>query len=238
MPYASGDKRFHLLRFDDTKNSEQLLLRSQGRFDVTALCSRYETTNGNRHVKVKPAKDKNGNNIGGSSFTTIGGECDVHIGGARYEQVQKNYELTVKADTLLDLEGKLSAVVMDAASLAADSIVLQATTKITLKVGGSSIVLTPCAIYLNGPVLHHNAGDGGADSAASVTLQNVADAVTADDGTDNTTRPTDCSGQGGGKGGGSRGVHTASPQDPLQCTSDPLNPTNIEIKTEGSWPSQ
>ncbi len=243
-PYASGDKRFHLLRFDDTKGSEQLLLRSQGRFDVTAMCSRYETTLGNRHVKVTRAKDKNGNSIGGSSFTSIGGECDVHIGGARYEQVQKNYELTVKADTLLDLEGKLTAVVFDAASLAADSIVLQATTKITLKVGGSSIVIAPAAIYLNGPVLHHNAGDGGAGTASSATLQNVADAETADDGTENTNKPTDCSGPrgggqgGGGQGGGARGTHTASPQDPLQVSSDPLDPTNIEIKTDGPWPTR
>lgn len=233
-----GGSGFHLLRFDDNAEAPQFLLRSQGRFDVTAYCSRYETTHGNRYVKIVPAKDKNGKPLGGNSLTTVGSECDVHVGGARYEQVEKNYELTVKADTLLDLEGKLTAVIGGKASIAADDIVLQATTKITLKVGSSTIVVTPAAIFLNGPVLHHNAGDGGAESADSVTLQNVGDAKDADDGTKYTATPTECGRQADGRGGGARGTHTAAPVPALPVSSDPLDSTNIELITEGNWPSR
>jgi len=39
MPY-SGEERFHLVRFDDTDGREQLVLRSQGRLDVTSFDSR------------------------------------------------------------------------------------------------------------------------------------------------------------------------------------------------------
>ena len=72
---AGDHKRYHLMRFDDTYGDEQLLLRSQGRMDETARGSRYETTEGDRHVQVVAGKDADGKpHGGGSSFTTVGGE--------------------------------------------------------------------------------------------------------------------------------------------------------------------
>ncbi len=91
--------------------------------------------------------------------------------------MQKNYELTVKADTLLDLKGKLTAVVGDTVSINASSIVLDATKKITLSVGGSSIVITNGNIYIWGPPpTQIDTATGGPDPAASADLQDVADA--------------------------------------------------------------
>ena len=81
-------ERYHLMRFDDTYGDEQLLLRSQGRMDETARGSRYETTEGDRHVQVVAGKDADGKpHGGGSSFTTVGGEYDLHVGKDRYEKV-------------------------------------------------------------------------------------------------------------------------------------------------------
>ena len=48
--------------------------------------------------------DKDGKKFGGSEFTTVGGEYDLHIGDSRYEGIEKAYNLTVKTDTLFDLQ--------------------------------------------------------------------------------------------------------------------------------------
>jgi uncharacterized protein involved in type VI secretion and phage assembly len=219
--------RFHMLRFDDTRDKEQLLLRSQGRLDLTALNSYYETVEGNRHVKVVPAKQgstygeeeaaKTSRKVGGSSFTSVAGEYDLHVGDALYEQVEKNYELTVKADTLLDVKGKLTAVVGDTVSINAASIVLDATKKITLKVGGSSIVITNGNIYIWGPPpTQIDTANGGPDPAASATLQDVAGAATADPGDPLNWRELYPSGHGGGR----RGHHVAQAQDAIPVSKE------------------
>jgi uncharacterized protein involved in type VI secretion and phage assembly len=215
-----GDVRYHLLRFDDHYNDEQLLLRSQGRLDVTAKCSHYDTTEGDRHVRVVSGKDANGKKMGGSSFTTVGGEVDTHIGTNRYEAVDGDNELTVKGDTQLDLKGKWTTVVGGDYSLNASNIVLEASQKLTLKVGGSTVVLNPCGVYVDGPMIYLQSG-GPAGTASDATMKDVADAVKADPGEPafmRTEMEGGCRGKRGG--GGQRHERTVPAQHAPPCTQD------------------
>jgi uncharacterized protein involved in type VI secretion and phage assembly len=217
----SGQDRYHLLRFDDRYNDEQLLMRSQGRLDVTAKCSHYETTEGNRHVLVQAGTDADGKKIGGaSSFMTVGGEHDVHIGDSRYEAIDTDQQLTVKGDTHFDLKGDWIGVVGGKLSLNAGTIVIEASQKLTLKVGGSTVVLNPCGVYIDGPLIHNQNG-GPADTAADATIKDVADAVRADPGEPAYMRaemPGGCG--GGGGGGGKRRERTVPARHGLPCTLD------------------
>jgi len=202
-PDAGDPDRYHLQRFDDTLNCEQYLLRSQGRLDVTAFAHSFETTYGNRNVKVVPGK-KNGQQFGGSSLITVGGNYNLHAGGAFYGQVEKNYELTVKADTSLDLEGKLTAIVGKKLSLNAPSIVLEASEKLTLKVGGSSIVITPGNVYIFGVGgTHIDQLTGGPDNIDHADMQPVSDAAAAEPGDKPNSRLTPCDPSPSHSGGGS-----------------------------------
>jgi type VI secretion system secreted protein VgrG len=216
-----GQDRYHLLRFDDRYNDEQLLMRSQGRLDVTAKCSHFETTEGNRHVLVQAGTDADGKKIGGgSSFVTVGGEHDVHVGDSRYEAIDTDQQLTVKGDTHFDLKGDWINVVGGKLSLNAGTIVIEASQKLTLKVGGSTVVLNPCGVYIDGALIH-NQGGGPADTAADVTIKDVADAVKADPGEPAYMRaemPGGCT--GGGGGGGRRRERTVPAQHGLPCTLD------------------
>ena len=169
------------MRFDDTYNCEQLLLRSQGRLDVTAYASNFDTAYGNRNLKTAKGTDKDGKPIGGNMFNTIDGEYDVHVGGSHYTQVEKDYELTVKGDVQADIKGALKAVIKGDVSISMNSLVIEATQKITLKVGGSFIVIDPCEVHLNGCNVYKTPS-GSAGGAASVTLQNIADATAAEPG--------------------------------------------------------
>jgi type VI secretion system secreted protein VgrG len=216
-PSKGAKARYHLARYDDAYNCEQYLLRSQGRLDVTAFAHSFETTYGNRNVKVVPGEDKDGKPFGGSSLTTIGGESDLHIGGSHYAAVDKDYQLTVKGDTSLHVMGDLKAVVGGVASMGAGSIVLEATNKITLKVGSSWIVVTPCGVYASGPMIYKNSG-GGPDSASPVTMVDVADAATAEPGDQPNKRTTDCNPHGGH--GRKRSSHTYEIQPAPPCYLD------------------
>jgi uncharacterized protein involved in type VI secretion and phage assembly len=224
-------QRFHLIRFDDAMNKEQFLIRSQGRTDVTTLGTYYDTIGGSRNLTIG-GKDVPKQIVWGDQITKIYRNYDLHvgdpIGGSMHTQVENNYELTVKKDTLLDLEQNLTAVVKQAVSINGASIVLEASQKITLKVGSSSIVLTPCAIYIQGPMHNENCGDGGADSAASATLQNLMDPAAADPGT-----PADWLAKQAGGGGGGPGTHTAEAQHAPPCAVDPDN--NVCVDPDGSW---
>jgi len=216
MPQGAKD-RYHLMRLDDMYNCEQYLIRSQGRLDVTAFAHSFETTYGDRHVKVAEGKDQYGNKFGGSAYTTVAGEYDLHIGGNRYEKVDKDYQLTVKGDTSLHLDGDLKVIVGGTASIGANQIVLEATQQISLKVGGSFVVINPCGVYISGPMVYINSG-GSATPASQVTILDVADATAAEPGDQYCERVTDCG--GGSGGGGQRGSHTYQIQPAPPCTLD------------------
>jgi hypothetical protein len=97
-----------------------------------------------------------------------------------------------------------------------NSLVIEATQKITLKVGGSFIVIDPCEVHLNGCNVYKTPS-GSADGAASVTLQNIADATAAEPGDKWNARLTPCSAPAGH--GGSRGTHGDSPTPAPSCAA-------------------
>jgi uncharacterized protein involved in type VI secretion and phage assembly len=236
---GGGKSRYHLMRFDDTYNCEQLLLRSQGRLDVTAFAHSFETTYGDKNVTAVQGTDKDGNKFGGNIYTTVGADYQLHVGANRYEQVDKDYELTVKGDVRLDLEKGLTAVVKGDVSIGLNSLTIEATEKITLKVGSSFIVIDHCAVYINGPSMIYENSGGSPDSAASATLKNVANATLAEPGDKWNARLTECG--AGGSGGGGHGVgggpptHTASPTPAPTCDAV-VNGVSCDFLSGGNSP--
>ncbi len=215
VPQGS-DAGFHLLRFDDQRGKEQVLIRSQGRTDFTTMRSRHDTTHGNMHVVVggKPPKDEN-KEPGGSRFTTIGGEEDLHVQGERYTNLDKGDTRTVKGDVLDDVQGKWSTYAGSEAVLSADNIILQAGQKITLRVGLSTIVLSPAGVYIDGAFVYLQQ-NGPAANAADSEVTDAADAGQADPGD-----PPDWLARQPPGGGGKRRTHTAKAKRALRLTATP-----------------
>jgi uncharacterized protein involved in type VI secretion and phage assembly len=230
MP-ANSNQQFHLLRFDDTPGKEQLLLRSQGRTDVTTLGSYFDTISGSYNLTIG-GKDPPHNKIWGDDITKVFRHCDLHVGdpalgGSMHTLSENNYELTVKKDTILDLQQDLTTVVKGTVSVNAASLVLEATKKLTLKVGSNSIVITPIAIYLNGSLLNHNSGDGSPDSSVNGVLQDLMNPTAADPGT-----PEDWLAKQKGGGSMTVGAHAAIAK---HAPPSKLNP-NFEMLIDPSGP--
>jgi len=214
-----GKERYHLLRYDETYNCEQWLIRSQGRLDVTAFAHSFETTHGNKHVRVVEGRDKDNKPFGGSEFITVGGEYDLHIGDNRYEGVEKGYQLTVKTDTVFDLQAAHHTRVGGESTLNAKTIVIEAPIKITLKVGSSFVVLDPAGVWIQGPIVMINSG-GAPGVTLPVVVTDPVDAEAAEPGDQWNKRLTTCDPHPHG-GGGPRRTHIAGAPHGLAVTANP-----------------
>ncbi|HEV8678707.1 MAG TPA: contractile injection system protein, VgrG/Pvc8 family, partial [Stellaceae bacterium] len=163
--------RFHLLRFSDKRDHEQYLIRSQHRLDITAFHKRYESIHNDRHMTVggkwtNPAPG----GIVGDYIAHVFKDYHLHVGdaahptdsGNRITLIEQNDQNKVVKNADHAVGGNWSTSVGGQATLDANGIagviVLNATTNITLTVGGSSIVITPAAIAITSPMVLINSG--------------------------------------------------------------------------------
>ena len=162
--------RFHLLRFSDKRGKEQYLIRSQHRLDITAFNSRFETIHVDRHLTVGGKQTDPSPAIVGDYIAKISRHYHLHVGdpafptnsGNRITLIEQNEEIQVKKDSNQAVGGNWSTSVGSQATIDASSlggtIVLNATTNISLTVGGSSIVITPSSIAITAPMVLINSG--------------------------------------------------------------------------------
>ncbi|MEK7407292.1 MAG: type VI secretion system tip protein TssI/VgrG, partial [Acidobacteriota bacterium] len=169
-----SDHTFHMLRFEDKKDGEQVFLRSQKRLDVRALGSYYDTCGGSRHTWV-------GSESVGDYDLLVCGDHDVHINGSLYQEVDQKLNLSVWSDAVLDFQANHSTLVKDRSQLNAREITLEALQKLTLMVGSSVIVMDLTGITIQAPMVKINCG-ASANSTGQVDIEDPRDAATADTG--------------------------------------------------------
>jgi type VI secretion system VgrG family protein len=204
VPLGEKEKdKFHMLRFDDTAGSEQVLVRSQRRLDIRAFGSTYETTSGNRNAIIG-WKDPDSGKQGGDFNITIGEDHQVHTNGGHYERVEKDYNLTVVGKMVQDLESDATYMVKGKSALNASTIVLEGKQKISLKVGGNAIVIDPSGITIVGTIVKINSGGQG-DEVPDADIEDPEDAAAADTG-----EPGWLEKHKGGPGGGRKKRHLAA----------------------------
>lgn len=180
-PTKEGDRGgFHMLRFEDQRGKEQILMRSQRRMDVRALASYYETTHANRHMKVG-FKDEDTDESGGSLFVTAGGEYDLHANKDFYKRTDTDHYQSSGSNLTLDVGSSQKNFTKSTLEVNAMKIVIEAKTKISLKVGGSFVVIDPAGVHIVGPMVRINSG-GAADACAPTKMGDPVDATIADNG--------------------------------------------------------
>ncbi len=154
------------IRFEDLKDSEQVLLYAQKDLHVRVNNDRVENIGHDRHLTVKENKSelvKQGKSVEVKLDLKekVGGDKSLDVAGAVSEKFGGNLSLDVTGD-VIETFGKnhKNETTMTSATKAL-SIKLEATTGIELKCGGSSIVLTPAAIFImGGPIVNINSGAG------------------------------------------------------------------------------
>jgi len=164
--------KFHLLRFDDTRDKEQYLIRSQRRLDITALERRYESISSDRHLTVG-GKDEKTHTIAGDYIAKVFEDYHLHVGDAEYPTQSGNRNTLLEQNENLQAKGSLGQLVGGNWSVTLGGgpipkggqatidvpgvggiIVLNAMANITLSVGASSIVITPAGVSITAPTIN------------------------------------------------------------------------------------
>ena len=188
---TKGGGGFNELRFDDTKDQEQVFIHAQKNLDTRVKNNRYETVEANRHAVVEA---NNLRHVKGHAHDLTGGNCRIKVGGDQEITVEGLELKHVKSsitqstdDTLQTWVGKDHAEHANGGRfIAAANMVIEAMAGITLKVGSSSIVIDPMGVTISGPmvvvdgkVTRINSGPGAAPASAGCKATPCAPAVPA-----------------------------------------------------------
>jgi len=182
------------IRFEDLKDSEQLFIQAERQMDTRVKASHNHTVGGSYHL-----------HIGGDES----GEYRVYVETNKHTHVKAESRTHIEADESVEVDGKASIKVTGTRStdvggdvvdkfganhkhevtqtyaLKALGVKIEASTAIELKCGGSSIVLTPAAIFvMGGPLVNINCGAGppvGPVTAMATSPQAAEDPGVADE---------------------------------------------------------
>ncbi len=187
-------KGFNELRFEDKQGKEQVFIHSQKRYDLRAKGSMYETCGGNRQEVIGVRSD---NQPGGNLAITVGGNYDLHVKEDQFIGIDGKLNHTVKGDVIRDFQSVFHTQVGTKAEMTAPQITYEANMKITFKVGSSFITIDPSGITIQGPITRINSG-GVATGPSFPNMEEPLDAETSDTGEPGyLDRPR----SGGGSGG-------------------------------------
>jgi phage baseplate assembly protein gpV len=192
---GGGAADFNELRLDDRKDKEQVFLHAQRRMDVRVKKDKYETVIGTSQTS-----------IGGAHVLTIGKDFDLHIKEEKHERADGKLQASVGGTTELIHEAATTVVINGKLSISAPEIIIEAKTKISLKVGGNCILIDSSGVTIAGTKVLVNSGGFGVD-AADVDIEDPLDAALSDPGQpgylDNLPK-------GGGKGAGRNKRHAGA----------------------------
>ena len=181
------------IRFEDLKDKEQLFIQAQRQMDTRVKASHFHTVGGGYHLHVG-WKDK------GCLYELVHEDKHVHVKGDVRTLTDTDESHKVDGKVSIDVAGTLSTSVgsdvvdkfgsnhkhevTSTYACKAMSIKLEAAVGIELKCGGSSIILTPAAIFIQGgPLVNINSGAGPpvAPIMAMATTPDVAEDAGAAD---------------------------------------------------------
>jgi len=174
----------HEIRFEDLKDNEQLLIQAQRRMDTRVKGGHYHTT-GAYHLVVGGEYE---GELKGELRELVHKAKHVHIKGDLFTWVELCEHRVVQEDQAIEVQGVHSTHVCGDVGEVYDSnhktevtatyhckamsIKLEADSGIEIKCGGSSICLTPAAIFITAPIVNINSGSG--PPVSPVTLSGMS----------------------------------------------------------------
>ena len=171
-------KGYNELRFEDKAGKEQVFIRSHRRYDLRVRGSMYETCGGSRHEVIGLKQE---NQPGGNLATTVAGNYDLHVKENRYITVDGKLNEGIKGDVVEGYDGSQQTVVKSKVEINAQQITLEGSQKITLKVGSSCVIVDMMGITIQGPMVKINSG-GAAMPTTPAIIDDAADAEVSDTG--------------------------------------------------------
>ncbi len=171
-----GGDGFNEIRFEDKKGEEQLFIHAEKDVDIRVKNDRRELVGNDRNLVVKrDLKEKIEFDkhvmVEKSEFREVKSDYNLKVGGKKAEEVTGSSSLKVTGNMIESFNANHSENVTATYHLKGMNVKIEGMTGIELKVGGSSIVLTPAAIFIQGsPLVNINSGSGPPVAPASAAL--------------------------------------------------------------------
>ncbi len=176
------------IRFEDKKDSEQLLIQAQRQMDTNVKADHFHSVGGNYHLQVGGKdegclyelvhQDKHVH-IKNNSNTQIDNDESVKVDGKVSIKVLGTHSTDVGGNVVFQFNDGHKHYVAQNYALQAMAIKLEAATGIELKCGSASIILTPAEVFIKGSAVNVNSGAGGSVSPVSASATAPAAATDA-----------------------------------------------------------
>lgn len=121
------------------------------------------------------------NKPGGNLAISVGGNYDLHVKDSMFVGIDGKLNHTVKKDEIKNVQANYARIVTGKSEVNAREIILEAMTKISLKVGGSFITIDLSGVSISGPMVKINSGGAGTPTSTQ-TIDDPLDAEPADTG--------------------------------------------------------
>jgi type VI secretion system secreted protein VgrG len=141
-----GGGGFNEIRFEDKKGEEQVFIHGEKNVDIRVKKDTYEWVGKDRHLIVKKDQFEHVENnrdeiVDKDHKEKIGKDRHLKVVGKEAKAVDGSLSLTVKGDVIEVFKANHSEETTDDYYLKATNIVIEGTSNVTLKVGGTSIAL-------------------------------------------------------------------------------------------------
>jgi len=170
-----GGEGFNEIRFEDKKGEEQLFVYAEKDLDIRVKNDRRELVGNDRHLIVKrDLKEKiefdKHMMVEKSEFREVKSDYNLKVGGKKAVEVTGSSSLKVTGNMIESFNANHSENVTATYHLKGMNVKIEGMTGMELKVGGSSIILTPAAIFIQAPLVNINSGSGPPVAPASCAL--------------------------------------------------------------------
>jgi type VI secretion system secreted protein VgrG len=157
---TKGGRGFNELRFDDTKDKEQIFIHAERNMDIRVKKDRMESVGGSRHLTV-----------GGEKREKVGGNKHVHVSGELLHWVEKDDHHIIGGDLVEEFQKNHAQVVSAEYWLKANRVIIEAESEICLMVGGNFVRINASGVAIEGTLVNINCGNVPSSGAPASGLQ-------------------------------------------------------------------
>ena len=160
---SKGGEGFNELRFEDKKGSEQVFLHAERNQDTRVKNDCFEWIGNNRHLIIMRDQFEHVENnrheiVDMDHMEEIGKDRHLKVAGKEAKEVAGSHSFTVTGDVIEVFKSSHSEQTTQSYYVKAMDVVIEAMTSITLKVGGSSVVVDSSGVTATGPTVTIDGG--------------------------------------------------------------------------------
>jgi type VI secretion system secreted protein VgrG len=150
---GGGAPNFNELRFEDKKGDELVFLQGEKDLIIQIKNDASEEIGHDRnllvkHDQIEQVQNDRTEDVKGAHTESIGKDRTLKISGKESKDVGDTLSLAVTGDVTEDFKAGHTEQTANAYTLKADTLVIEGQTKVTIKVGGSSITLDSSSIKI------------------------------------------------------------------------------------------